>query len=1026
MEVREQEQQEEPNVPSRRPRSTFFGRFGTGTRARLVVWALLLAFPLALLLGGMNPAHSDEEDDNLDSLSFYRLSSSMTALFSTAQEPGNDDFDIGENYWPSVLHQPGSAGSMLGYPDEQYNVIRGWIDSRNAQSSNEVGYDSLVGTKDSGFPDHTGARDFGYYGATLNGLGLDSTSTGLTLGFFSWLSGGFVLILFVVAAGVDSLWSFIIDALIWINPFRMIYDAVNSLSGSTFADGMTAGEGATTGFGDSGDLPEPLASIVELGNFAFEKLALLSWTVMLPLFLGVFIFSLLMFKNLDRGSAIKKILVRFVFIVIGVPLLGSMYSQVLSTMKEATEGGNSAAAQVVLSTYVDFEGWATQNQLAVPDGAFIRWSQTHDAPTGKSQADVRDSTLAINRQVLGIPADALGSPTGSSVTAEGTNAGLDQSHYGAVARMLNRYMHTQHVNASSFESDAKSTLKGEQVDKAPEWFDDYIGDPEDVSKQTANENPLLFVRSDTGLKAAEDGEGGPVRFTSAEGTKIECEATITEDEEGSPSACNLAPLAMYNYLNADFGSTSYKAYSSGKSSSEATRSIHNSVNLVGTGMMSSVYWFNAVVLLGAFVVIGIGYAIGMVVNNIRRTFQMIMAIPFAMLGVIQGIAKVIVYTVAMLMEILVTIFLYKMVLAFLLAIPDFINAPFNEAIAGDEGTEERSAVVEFLVDSGLLHMLVTVVSIIVVIVFTVMAMRLRKSLVKAVEDAVTKMIEKFTDAKVQSGGGLKSGLPGGGGSSSMSGASGSRSMSAAKGGKSPKGANAGGTNSGGGPEGAAATSASSNETKVSGDVDTDGQLEGPGAGGAGAGLDPSAQDQNAAGESDLGKRVERDGLSDEPGEAFADSFKQSASDYAESDKERLKSATGAAGAVGHAGVAVSRAAAQDYTGAAESAGKAAEKGGQAQASAGRAGQASERAGKSSLDNPQTSAKHDRRIQQGQQTEQVGRTVSNVAGMAGSTGGGGAKGPQPQKTPKKPPNSGGANSADQAAKQARNQRRGPKR
>ncbi|MFE1170367.1 hypothetical protein [Nocardiopsis sp. NPDC058789] len=1010
---------------SRRPQSRLSSGFRSGRWVRLSVWALLLAFPLALLLGGMNPAHS-EDDDDLDSLSFYRLSSSMTALFSTAQEPGNDEFNIAENHWPSVLHQPGSAGSMLGYPDEQYNVIRGWIDSRNAQSSNEVGYDSLVGTKDSGFPDHTGARDFAYFGATLNGLGLDSTSTGLTLGFFSWLSGGFVLILFVAAAGVDSLWSFIIDALIWINPFRMIYDAVSSLSGSTFADGMTAGEGATTGFGDSGELPEPLASIVELGNFAFEKLALLSWTVMLPLFLGVFVFSLLMFKNLDRGSAIKKILVRFVFIVIGVPLLGSMYSQVLNTMKEATEGGNSAAAQVVLSTYVDFEGWATQNQLAVPDGAFIRWSQTHNAPTGKSQSEVRDTALAINRQVLGISAGALGSPTGNDAMAVGANEGLTQSNYGDVARMLDRYMSTQHVNASSFESDAKSTLEGEQIDKAPEWFDDFIGDPEDVKDEAANENPLLFVRSDTGLTASEEGEGGPVRFTSAEGTKINCRGTITEDNEGSPSACNLAPLAMYNYLNADFGSTSYKAYSSGKSSSEATRSIHNSVNLVGTGMMSSVYWFNAVVLLGAFVVIGIGYAIGMVVNNIRRTFQMIMAIPFAMLGVVQGIAKVIVYTVAMLMEILVTIFLYKMVLAFLLAVPDFINAPFNAAIAGDEGTGDRSAVVEFLVRSGLLHMLVTLVSIIVVIVFTVMAMRLRKTLVKAVEDSVTKMIEKFTDAKVQSGGGLKSGLPGGGGSSLMSGAAGSKAMSAAKGGKSPRGANAGGTNSGGGPAGAAAaTSASSNETKVSGDVDTDGQLEGPGGGGAGAGLDPSAQERDAAGEADLGKRVEREGLSDDPGEAFVGSVQQSASDYAESDKERLKAATGTAGAVGHAGVAVGRAAAQDYTGAAESAGKAVEKGGQAQASAGRAGQASERARKSSLDNPQTSARHDRRIQQGQQAEQAGRTVSNVAGMAGSTGGGG-KAPQPQKTPKKPPNSGGANSADQAAKQARNQRRGPKR
>ena len=185
---------------SRAPQSPTSDRSRTGSWKRLLVWALLLAFPLALLLGGMGPVHADDKErEELDKLSFYRLSSSMTALFSTAQEP-NEDVELDNDGWQEILGSPANAGSMLGYPDEQFNIIRGWIDSRNAQSSNSVSYDSLAGNSQSGFQGVTGARDYAYFGATLNGLGLDGTSTGLTLGFFSWLAGGIVYILFVVAA----------------------------------------------------------------------------------------------------------------------------------------------------------------------------------------------------------------------------------------------------------------------------------------------------------------------------------------------------------------------------------------------------------------------------------------------------------------------------------------------------------------------------------------------------------------------------------------------------------------------------------------------------------------------------------------------------------------------------------------------------------------------------------------------------------------------------------------------------------
>lgn len=1067
MEVRHQERQEERDVlehdrrclSSDGDRSSAWPRFAVWLR--LTVLALLLAFPLALLPGDTLPVHADDEteeevdsggdedddalvpgtsdsgsgsqdgggdEDELDSLSFYRLSSSMTALFSTAQEPGNE-IEIGEN-WGGLLSNSATAGSMLGYPDEQYNILRGWIDSRNAQSSNDVGYGSLVGAEGSGFDGMTGARDFAAFGATLNGLGLDSTSSGLALGFSSWMMGGIILILFMVAAAIDSLWSIILSTLILLNPFRLIYDGVRATSGTSFADNMTGGQGSS----DSTWLTDNFVALI---GYGYGLLVGISWAVLLPVFLGVFIMGLLLFKRMDRGAATKKFLIRFVFISVGVPIIGAMYSGVLNSMQEATNEGNSAAAEVVLSTFLDFESWAMEDRLRVPSGAVIEWDMKDNTPTGGAQSSVRETALLINAQSMGFTGGVV-RLSGEEATwggdmLAGDRSTYDESHYAAVRDMLDRYMSVDHVNAASFESESKSTLSNDESKSAPSWFEDYLDRPSNLKdNEDAEGNPLISVAQGAGLSAERERTGfvqrfmtreedrrDEIHFSSEQGTQAGCGYKIAE--AGAPAACNLAPLAMYNYLNTDFGSTSYTSYSSGKSTSEATRYIHNSVNLVGTGIMSFIYWIHAVVLLGAFVVIGLGYSIGLLMANIRRTFQLIGSIPFAVIGVVSGIAKFIIYTVAMIMEILVTIFLYKLVLALLLAMPEIISAPFSGALTGNEAPP-APGFVRFLEDSGFLHMVVTLVSIVAVILFTIMAMRVRKTLVKAVEDGVTKAVEKFVDSKAQPPpNAMRPGRPGGGKAST---AGGNRSMNGARGMKNPKGlkgANAGGTNRGaaaaglGAGAGAVAMTADNN-TKVSGDVNTDGKLEADdpamaGGGSSGTGLEPSAQERNAAGEAELGRRVERDGLSDDPMKAMGESARQSAAGYAEADSQRAGAVKDGVAAAGLSAVAVGRRVTGDKDGAGEASDRAAVLRGSAQSRNAEASKIEQQAGRSSFDNPQPSPRFDRPIQKGQQ-------ISERKAPDGSGAGSAPKPAQPQPTPKKPPGAGTAKPG--------NRRRGPKR
>lgn len=983
---------------------------------RLAAWVLVLVFPLTLLVGTTGTAHANKEED-IDGLSFYRLSSSLTALFSTAQEPDSGvSFDESDAQgWDTLLANPASAGAMLGYADENYNPIAGWLNSRVAQSSDSVGYNTLVGTDDAGLDGVDGARDYALFGATLNGLGLDSTSTGLSVPFISIFAGGIIFLLYAATAILDVLWSMILSFLIAINPFQLFHWAVFQAN-PDFANGMVGGEPPEGFFG-------------ELSQWFGEwylVLVNISWTVMVPIFIATFLLGIMMFQKLNKGGMFKKLVIRLFFLVLGLPLLGSMYTGMLNSMEMAAEEGNTGSTRVVLSTFVDFERWAMGQRLRVPDsdnGAVIEWNTYSNSPSGESQASVRDLALLINAQVMGIQSKISPSSGNSGDSWDGTALGgeepdLSQRKYGEVADMLRRYMSNSHVLASSFETEAKSTLSGTVTSCQPDgdgdappdcsnertWFEEYIGDPEDVVKTKENQvkvpdNPLLAVSDGVGLHA--ERAGSTVKFTT-EGDVLNCGLYLSLS--GGPRACNLSPLAMYNYLNTDFGETSYTAYSSGKTTSEATRSIHNSVNLVGTGLMSFVYWLHAVVILGAFATIGFGYAFAMLIGNIRRSFQLITAVPFATLGVISGIAKVIVYTIALLMEVVITLFLYKFIQEFLLSIPAIIEAPLAGVLNRNEA--EQAAFVAFLLAGGFITMLITLVSIIVIILITIMAMRLRKTMVKAVEDASSKLIDKFTGGS--SGGGGGGGAPGG----RMPGGSG-------------PGAKGGGVNrtmSGGGPKGgsmnAGGTSgapAAANST-VSGNVDTDGKLEGPlgalfgGDDRSGSGLGSSEQDREADGQAELGRQVESEGLSDDPMEAFAGSARQSAAGYAEADKQRFGAGVEGAKAVGHGAVAAGRAAAGDTSGAAKSAGKAMEHAGEAQTKNAQAGKASQQAGKSSLDNPQTSARYDRKIQQGQQVKKAGQTVSTVAGATGGGGGGGTT---------------GTDSALKATRQARDQKQPPK-
>src|SRR5699024_10928938 len=415
------------------------------TPRRLLALALMLIIPITLMLGsaGTAFAQDEDEDDAVAALNFYRLSSSVTALFSEATKP-QSDLDLTDTGWPTVFENASSGGSMVGYVDDDYNPIAGWLNSKTAQSSDAIGYGTLMTfDEDTGISGLSGAQHYAYFGATLSGMGLDTTSTGLSLGFVNTMLGGVFMLLYILTAAVDGLFSIVLTIMDWLNPFKLFYAGVSAVS-PAFANGMTGGQGP----------PGVLGSLSEWIGGWYQVLNSLSWTVLVPIFMATFVMGILLFKKMDKGSGLKKLFIRLLFIGLGLPLLGSMYTGALGAMNNATDDGNAGSTKVVLSTYVDFEGWALDQRLMVPEGATIEWNNLSSQPSGASQANVRDTALLINAQVFDLDGMEVVGDTSEDVAwgeaIRGGESDWTEVKYGSIMSMLWRYMGNEQVSASSF------------------------------------------------------------------------------------------------------------------------------------------------------------------------------------------------------------------------------------------------------------------------------------------------------------------------------------------------------------------------------------------------------------------------------------------------------------------------------------------------------------------------------------------------------------------------------------------------
>ena len=465
----------------------------------------------------------------------------------------------------------------------------------------------------------------------------------------------------------------------------------------------------------------------------------------MPIFIGFLLIGLVLFKKMDRGSAIKKLIVRIVFIGVGLPLIGSVYTSVLDKFDNSILGQHAGPTRVVLSTYVDFEAWMMNDRLGIPDQATVSWNG--DQASSDAMMSVRTSALAINKQShgatfngisIGTKANDAESAWKDGTVSVGTGASDDFKAVFSTFGIIGKYIGSNEVAASDFESGIKSSITqlDESADVKKSWFvdKDSYGDVEGFGEEKGPkpiDHPVISTDG-TGLTSSRPGKDSTV-FTTT-GTKSNCGYTVGK----TPSSCNLSPLAAYNYLNTGFNPSSLNMYSSNNATSGFTRENHMAVSQVGTGPAKFMYWSNAATVLGSIVLLGFWYAIGMLAGAIKRTFGLVAAVPFATLGAMAAIAKVIVYSMALILEVLVTLFIYQFAGEFLISVPDIMAGPVSSFMS--PGGLWGSAVL-----GGIIVVILTLISSLLIMSLTLALLRVRKTVLQAIDEVVTKLVDKFLD-----------------------------------------------------------------------------------------------------------------------------------------------------------------------------------------------------------------------------------------------------------------------------------------
>lgn len=736
-------------------------KFIMSTAGKIVSVIVTLAIAMSLVLTVSRVAFAGNDTD----ASFYNTAAVAGSFYDSAADLAGENYrfqktpDKGAavNAMLSDPSQMANVGAFMGYVDKDYPI---W-DFTNNIAQTTMGTQSRSYTVPS---DNQAVAAYLQYGHALQALGLDTVSSnqmdfmGIGRMFLGYLS----MAVYVGALVPQVAFSITINIMQTLNPFNwMVSEAIG---GGETAPALAGVKGFVT----------------DLYN-VFAGMGLYVATLILAVGIGMSI--LFWRKSNNVGSHFKKFVIRLVFIAAGLPFLGMTYTAALNNAADSFAASAPMANKAVAATFVDFAAWAEKNNLALPEGTTIKVNG-NGSGSGSGTIDM-GGTTAPQTFALKINTASGSLVDGDDVDASNLTNNLTSSHYSGTGQLgkalevfdlLNRFANSTRYTAGAYETYVKTISGGRMAEglKVTSNKDKYtavdniLSPDADVSKldnkdvsYMSDGTPSTFGVTMSGGNIIYTGHGKMSKYSPGSVYRKLENGASSLDKKRLGSRANafggatssgtggLSTISMYNYLTTKFADDTVTNYSSTKLASDYVLDTHHSVSLVGGGVMGIVYWLNMVSILGFIAVVGTVYAFGLIGGSVKRGIKMVTSIPFAAVGSVRAISKIVGIIVSMIVQIYGTLIVYNLVVELFIASQQIFLTPLLTGF--NNGNVSASIIPGMTADyngvtaavTGLTVPIVAFIMSIVNIVITIKAVKLRKTLVKSMDEAMAGWVDRF-------------------------------------------------------------------------------------------------------------------------------------------------------------------------------------------------------------------------------------------------------------------------------------------
>lgn len=670
-------------------------------------------------------------DDNSQDTSFYKISSAASTFYEELHNPQSKKEKDGKGSASGSVDgiDVSTAGSLIGFKDEDFdgNAIGATL-SKLSYSAQSRGYQSVANR-----PGEEGIYAYMVYGHALSQLGLDSSvnpNFALMSTILRAIAGVIFAIFFLLASIVDFIMDAAIKVMKFLSPFYWL------LGDASYRDSVTY----------TRDVPAQLKPLQEFVSGIYGSLRDNS-VIIIAMSLAFLIFYLIIRgRSGDNMSRLRRFLTRTMFLLVGVPLLLSTYELSINWLSNFRASQTVNANYITARSFMDFENWAKKYNLALFNDTQIS-VRTDKNVSGDVTPDTnpRKIALSVNRHITGKAMDFNYENSFNKTDKNTLNPSNFQKDFMNGFDIIGRYIKGSYYTASSYETDMRSKISADKMAETVE----QLGDKDNWAEGdflTGRQGKWISNNGGDGLTLGSYNNAGASRgLTFNPGGRTNDKVANLGMADPSVKISDkkgLSTLAMYNYLNSTFDDANVTTYSSNKASSDIVRNKHRSVNLVGNGIMKLFYYFEAISLFAVVAVLGLGYTISMLFNNIMRSVRMFTTLPGAMIGSLRGMARFTTIVIMMFVEVFMTLIAYSLLSQFFMA----MNSVVTNIITTDLfGSEAVPAVIGGIPMAGglIVEALCIIFVIVLNLVFAKKALQFRGSLVKAMDDGIAEAIDKF-------------------------------------------------------------------------------------------------------------------------------------------------------------------------------------------------------------------------------------------------------------------------------------------